>query len=49
MAKPPIGFFRNFILDASGERKKALNLKKRGVTPVITMQGRMPLQMVSQV
>ena len=35
MAKPPIGFFRNFILDASGERKKALNLKKRGVTPVI--------------
>lgn len=31
---PPLGLFRNFVLEAGGAEKKALNLKKRGVAPV---------------
>ena len=33
--QPPLGFFRNFILEEHGPHDKALNLKKRGVVPVI--------------
>ncbi len=32
--RPPIGLFRNFVLEAGGAEEKALNLKKRGVIPV---------------
>ncbi len=31
---PPLGLFRRFVLEKGGAEEKALNLKKRGVTPV---------------
>ncbi len=31
---PPLGLFRNFVLETGGAEKKALNLKQRGVAPV---------------
>lgn len=31
---PPIGLFRNFVLEKGGAEEKALSLKQRGVTPV---------------
>ena len=34
---PPIGFFRNFVLEKTGEEKKALDLKKRGTVPIIDL------------
>lgn len=34
---PPLGLFRNFVLEAGGTEEKALNLKKRGVVPVIDL------------
>ncbi len=33
--QPPLGFFRHFILEEHGPHEKALNMKKRGVVPVI--------------
>lgn len=35
--KPPIGLFRNFVLEETGSEHKALNLKKRGVVPIIDL------------
>lgn len=35
--QPPLGIFRNFVLEKSGKEEKALNLKKRGVVPIIDM------------
>lgn len=32
---PPLGFFRNFILDKNGANKKSLDLKKKGVVPIV--------------
>ncbi|CAC9996586.1 Predicted signal-transduction protein containing cAMP-binding and CBS domains [uncultured Gammaproteobacteria bacterium] len=32
---PPLGFFRNFILDKNGANEKSLNLKKKGVVPIV--------------
>lgn len=32
---PPLGFFRNFILDKNGVDKKSLDLKKKGVVPIV--------------
>ncbi|MCH9711400.1 MAG: cyclic nucleotide-binding/CBS domain-containing protein, partial [Proteobacteria bacterium] len=32
---PPLGFFRNFIVDRHGADKKALDLKKKGVVPIV--------------
>ena len=32
---PPLGFFRNFILDKNGIDQSALDLKKKGVVPII--------------
>lgn len=32
--KPPIGLFRHFVLEDNGHEEKALNMKKRGITPV---------------
>lgn len=31
---PPLGLFRNFVLEKGGAEEKALSLKQRGVTPV---------------
>lgn len=33
--RPPLGFFRSFIVEKSGEHKDALNLKLRGIGPVV--------------
>lgn len=35
--RPPLGFFRNLILERSGDRGKVLDLKKRGIAPVVEM------------
>jgi CBS domain-containing protein len=35
--RPPLGTFRNFVLEKGGAEKKALNMKKRGVMPVIDL------------
>ncbi len=32
---PPLGFFRNFILDKNGVNESALDLKKKGVVPIV--------------
>jgi len=33
--KPPLGFFRQFVLDGSGKQSKTFNLKERGIAPII--------------
>jgi CBS domain-containing protein len=33
----PLGFFRNFVLERGGNHEKALNLKHRGVVPMIDL------------
>jgi len=33
--KPPIGFFRNFVLERSGEHKNQLDLKTYGTGPIV--------------
>ncbi len=35
--RPPLGFFRSFIVEKSGEHKDALNLKLRGIGPVVDL------------
>jgi CBS domain-containing protein len=35
--RPPIGFFGNFVVDKSGEHKDQLNLKARGINPLVDM------------
>lgn len=35
--RPPLGLFRHFVLEKSGAEKKALNMKKRGVVPIIDL------------
>lgn len=35
--KPPLGFFRGFVLDKSGTNDKGMDMKKRGVVPVIDL------------
>lgn len=32
---PPLGFFRNFLLEKSGKHKHEFNLKIRGITPLV--------------
>jgi CBS domain-containing protein len=34
---PPLGLFRHFVLEKGGAEEKALDLKKRGVVPVIDL------------
>lgn len=36
-SRPPLGFFRNFVLDKHGEKDEALDMKKRGVMPIIDL------------
>jgi len=33
--KPPLGFFRQFVVEKSGEHGKSFNLKARGIAPII--------------
>lgn len=33
--KPPLGFLRQFVVEKSGEHKNELNLKLKGLTPVV--------------
>ncbi|MEJ2602459.1 MAG: DUF294 nucleotidyltransferase-like domain-containing protein [Gammaproteobacteria bacterium] len=33
--QPPLGFFRQFVLEKSGEHKNTLNLKLHGIIPVV--------------
>ncbi|SIN94670.1 CBS domain-containing protein [Sulfurivirga caldicuralii] len=35
--RPPLGFFRNLILERTGDHRKVLDLKKRGIAPVVEM------------
>ncbi len=35
--RPPLGFFRNFVLISEGEHANSLDLKRRGLVPVINM------------
>ncbi|CAA6824813.1 MAG: Predicted signal-transduction protein containing cAMP-binding and CBS domains [uncultured Thiotrichaceae bacterium] len=35
--RPPLGFFRNFVLEDHGDHHDVLNLKKRGVIPIVDM------------
>jgi CBS domain-containing protein len=32
--RPPTGFLRNFVLDPTGERRRALDIKRRGLLPI---------------
>jgi CBS domain-containing protein len=34
---PPLSLFRRFVVERNGEHKDSLNLKKRGVIPIIDM------------
>ncbi len=33
--EPPIGFFRNFIVEKTGEHKNELDIKKGGIFPIV--------------
>ncbi|MBS1270542.1 MAG: Arabinose 5-phosphate isomerase KdsD [Gammaproteobacteria bacterium] len=33
--KPPLGFFRQFVMEKNGEHSQSFNLKDRGIAPVI--------------
>ncbi|ETI60918.1 putative nucleotidyltransferase substrate binding domain-containing protein [Marinomonas profundimaris] len=33
--KPPLGFFRQFVLDGEGKQSRTFNLKERGISPII--------------
>ncbi|GAA0419302.1 putative nucleotidyltransferase substrate binding domain-containing protein [Cocleimonas flava] len=35
--RPPLGLFRHFVLEKTGAEQKALNMKKRGVVPIIDL------------
>ena len=35
--RPPLGFFRTFMVDRAGEHKNELNLKLRGIGPIVDL------------
>lgn len=35
--KPPLGFFRDFVLVAKGDNEKALDLKHNGIVPIVDL------------
>ncbi|WP_448565805.1 putative nucleotidyltransferase substrate binding domain-containing protein [Thalassotalea ganghwensis] len=37
MLKPPLGFFKDFVLIASGEHKSTLDLKHTGIAPIVDL------------
>jgi CBS domain-containing protein len=34
LRNPPLGFFRNFVLESSGEHKRTFDIKERGTSPI---------------
>jgi len=34
MRKPPLGFFRQFVMEPNGEHKNTFNIKRRGTAPI---------------
>jgi CBS domain-containing protein len=34
---PPVGFFKSFIVEKSGEHKNELNMKVKGIAPIVDM------------
>ncbi|MFE8070041.1 putative nucleotidyltransferase substrate binding domain-containing protein [Marinobacteraceae bacterium S3BR75-40.1] len=34
---PPLGFFRTFVMEESGEHKNSINLKRRGTAPLVDL------------
>jgi CBS domain-containing protein len=42
--RPPLSFFRNFIVDSSGEHKNQLDLKMRGLVPIVDFARAMALK-----
>lgn len=37
LQKPPLGFFRDFVLKQDGENKKGLDLKHSGIAPIVNL------------
>ncbi|TDX28421.1 CBS domain-containing protein [Modicisalibacter xianhensis] len=35
--KPPLGFFRGFVMENTGEHKNSINLKRRGTAPMVDL------------
>lgn len=35
--RPPLGFFRQFVLEPDGDHKNTFNLKRRGIAPIVDM------------
>jgi CBS domain-containing protein len=35
--RPPLGFFRSFVLERGGREEPALDMKRRGVTPIVDL------------
>jgi CBS domain-containing protein len=42
--RPPVGFFRTFIVEKGGEHKDELNLKLRGIGPLVDIVRLMALE-----
>ncbi len=42
--KPPLSFFRNFIVESGGEHKNRLDLKMRGLVPIVDFARTMALK-----
>ncbi len=42
--RPPLSFFRNFIVEKNGEHKNRLDIKKRGITPLVNCARVLALQ-----
>ncbi|MCW8995440.1 MAG: DUF294 nucleotidyltransferase-like domain-containing protein [Psychromonas sp.] len=34
---PPLGFFKNFVMEKDGQHKKLINLKRRGTAPLVDL------------
>jgi len=42
--RPPLSFFRNFIVEKDGEHKNRLDIKKRGIAPIVDFARVLALQ-----
>ncbi len=42
--RPPLSFFRNFIVEKDGEHKNTLDIKKRGIVPIVDFARVLSLQ-----
>ncbi len=43
-ARPPLSFFRNFIVEKNGEHKNTLDIKTRGIAPIVDFARVLALQ-----